>query len=96
MRSDAKTYKNIKETIKANSEQIFKVSDLPKETDPQEFYPSPAQLHSHRAFGKNNMLKSYKVIPNLTNIVVILWKTNFLTKDESVSFAKIQPEGEKC
>ena len=78
MRKDAKTYKHVKEQMDKFPEDIFRVSDLPPQVDPNEFYPTATELHQQRAFGKNNCLKSYNVTPNLANIAVILWKSGFL------------------
>ncbi len=78
MRKDAKTYKHVKEQMDKFPEDIFRVSDLPPEVDPNKFYPTATELHQQRAFGKNNCLKLYNVTPNLANIAVILWKSGFL------------------
>ena len=46
-----------------------------------------------KTFGKNNQLKSYTVLPVLSQIAVIVWKSGYLSKDDSEleNLAKVHP-----
>ena len=49
----------------------------------QEFFPSKVELHSQQTFGKSNELKSYTVLPVLSQIAVIVWKSGYLNTDNN-------------
>ena len=78
-----------------NPTNIFQVNKLPKDTDPKEFYPTSTQLLRQKAFGKNNLFKSFNVIPNFANIAVILWKGPWLNEEHKSRIAESLPEGRK-
>ena len=78
-----------------NPTKIFKVKKLPKDKDPKKVYPKSSELLRQKAFGKNNLFKSFNVIPNFANISVILWKGPWLNTDQESRVADSLPEGRK-
>ena len=91
-RADQKAYSNLKDKVKAD----VRIRNLPAKSDPKDFFPSKADLHSQQQFGKNNELKSYTVLPVLFQIAVIVWKLGYLSIDakEPETLAKLLPCGE--
>ena len=59
------------------------------------FYPSKVELHSQQAFGVNNLSKLYTVVPVMTQIAVIVWKSGYLdpARDEPAALATALPFG---
>ena len=95
-RDDQKVYPVLKDKVKANAPELHSIQNLLSEFDPKDFYPSKADLHSQQQFGKNNDLKSYTVLPVLSQIAVIVWKSGYLSTDdkEPETLAKLLTCGE--
>ena len=53
-------------------------------------------MHSQQAFGKNNLLKLYTVLPILTQIAIIVKKSDYLSfvEEKPVNLVKSLPCGE--
>ena len=86
-------YSVLKDKVKADALELYGIKNLSAEFDPKDFYPSKADLHSQQQFGKNNGPKSYTVLPVLSQIAVIVWKSGYLSIDdnEPETLAKILP-----
>ena len=89
-------YSVLKDRVKADAPELYGIRNLPVEYDQKDFFPSKAELHSQQQFGKNNELKSYTVLPVLSQIAVIVWKLGYLSTDdtEPETLAKLLPFGE--
>ena len=86
----------MKKIVADKAPEIFQVQTIPTPFEPSQFYPTKIELHSQQAFGKNNLSKLYTVVPIMTQIAVILWKSGYLTPalDEPATLAKALPFGE--
>ena len=82
-RTAQKKYSVLKDTVKADAAEIYGIRNLPAKFNPKDFFPSKVELHSQQTFGKNNQLKSYTVLPVLSQIAVIVWKSVYLSKDDN-------------
>ena len=93
---DQKLYSVLKDRVRADAPELYGIRNLPAEFNPKDFFPSKAELHSQQIFGKNNALKSYTVLPVLSQIAVIVWKSGYLSTDdkELETLAKLLPCGE--
>ena len=94
-RVDQKMYSVLKNRVREDAAELYGVRNLPAEFNPKDFFPSTAELNSQQAFGKNNQLKSYTLLPVLSQIAVIVWKSGYLSKDdkEPEILAKLLPCG---
>ena len=95
-RANQKVYSVLKDKVKADAPELFSIRNPPAKYDPKDFFPSKAELHLQQQFGKNNELKSYTVLPVLSQIAVIVWKSGYLGTDnkEPETLAKLLPCGE--
>ena len=94
--ADQKLYSVLKDRVQADAPELYGIRNFPAEFNPKDFFPSKAELHSQQTFGKNNELKSYTVLPVLSQIAVIVWKLGFMSTDdkEPETLAKLLPCGE--
>ena len=94
--ADQKSYSVLKDRIKEDTAELYGIRNLPVAYNPTDFFPSKVELHSQQAFGNNNPLKLYIVLPVLSQITVIVWKLGYLNKDdkEPEVLAKLLPCGE--
>ena len=83
----------MKDKVKTDAPELFGIQNLPAKYDPKDFFPSKAELHLQQQFNKNNELKSYTVLPVLSQIAVIVWKLGYLSTDnkEPETLAKLLP-----
>ena len=72
--ANQKMYSVLKDRVRAHVPELYGIRNLPAEFNPKDFFPSKAELHLQQTFGKNNELKSYTVLPVLSQIAVIVWK----------------------
>ena len=94
-RTAQKKYSVLKDTVKADAAEIYGIRNLPAKFNPKDFFPSNVELYSQQTFGKNNQLKSYTILPILSQIAVIVWISGYLSKDDSELeiLAKVLPCG---
>ena len=95
-RADQKGFAVLKDRVREDALELYGIRNLPAKYDPKDFFPSKAELHLQQQFGKNNELKSYTVLPVLSQIAVIVWKSGYLSTDnkEPETLAKLLPCGE--
>ena len=95
-RADQKSFSVSKDRVRKDVREIYGLRKLPAQQNPRDFYPSKVEFHSQQSFGKNNPLKLYTVLPVVSQIAVIVWKSGYLSEDEgkSTALAKVIPGGE--
>ena len=95
-RADQKSFAVLKDRVKEDAPEIYGLRKLPVQYNPKDFYLSKVELHSQQSVGKYNPLKSYIVLPGVSQIVVIVWKSGYLSEDEGepTALAKGLPVGE--
>ena len=71
-RADQKSYSVLKDRLKEDAAELYGIRNLPPAYNPKDFFPSKVELHSQQAFGKNNPLKSYIILPFVSQIAVIV------------------------
>lgn len=94
-RKDQRIIKHVKANVKKRTPEIFAIRKLPDTIIPSDFYPSAAKLQQQKKIGRNNSLKSYCVVSNLSQIAVILWKNETCNATDTTSLAKALPYREK-
>ena len=94
-RADQKGYTVLKDRVKADAPDLYRIQNLPAQYNPKDFFPSKVELHLQHQFGKNNELKSYTVLPVLSQIAVVVWKSGYLSTDdeEPETLTKLLPCG---
>ena len=92
-RADQKGYAVLKDKVRKDASELYGIRNLPAKFNAKDFFPSSTELHSQQTFGKSNELKSYTILPVLFQIAVIVWKSGYLSKDDSEpeSLAKVLP-----
>ena len=75
-------YSVLKDRVRADAPELYGIRKLTAEFNPKDFFPSKAELYLQQTFGKNNELKSYTILPVLSQIAVIVWKLGYLSKDD--------------
>ena len=95
-RANQKLFSVLKDRVKKDTTEIYGLRKLLAQNNPKDFYPSKVELHSQQSFGKNNPLKPYTVLPVVSQIAVIVWKSGYLSEDEGepTALAKGLPVGE--
>ena len=86
----------MKDRVREDALELYSLQNLPTKHNSRDFYLSKVELHPQQAFGKNNPLKSYTVLPVVSQIAVIVWKSSYLSNDdnEPTALAKALPYGE--
>ena len=94
--TDQKSYSVLKYRVREDATETYGLRKLSAQYNPRDFYPSKVELHLQQSFGKNNPLKSYTVLPIVSQIAVIVWKSGYLSEDEGepTALAKVSPGGE--
>ena len=93
-RADQKGFAVLKDRVREDASELYGIRNLPAEYNPRDYFPSRNELHSQQTFGKNNELKSYTVLPVVSQIAVIMWKSGYLSADDDKKLAKLLPCGE--
>ena len=93
-RQDQKVLAVLKDRVREDASELFDVRNLLAKYDPTSFFPSRNDLHAQQTFGTNNELKSYTVLPVVSQIAVIIWKLGYLSADNDENLAKALPCGE--
>ena len=94
-RTDQKVYSVLKDRVKDNAPELYGIRNLPVEYDPKDYFPFKVELHLQQQFGKNNELKSYTVLPVVSQIAILVWKLGYLSTDddEPKTLADLLPFG---
>ena len=72
----------MKDRVREDAMELYGLQNLPAKFNLEDFFLSKVELHSQQKFGNNNLLKSYTVLPVLSQIEVIVWKSGYLSKDD--------------
>ena len=81
--ADQKLYSVLKDRVQDDAPELYCIQNLPAEFNPRDFFPSKVELHLQQTFGKNNELKLYSVLPILSQIAVIVWKSGYLSTNDN-------------
>ena len=86
----------MKDRVREDAPELYCLQNISAKHNPRDFSPSKVELHSQKAFGKNNPLESYTVLPVISQNAVIVWKSDYLSKydNKPTAFAKAFPCGE--
>ena len=71
-RKDQTIFAKLKDNVEDKAQEIYCVNNLLTKFDPKQFFLIKVELHSQQAFGKNNLLKLYTVLPVLTQLAIIV------------------------
>ena len=86
----------MKDKVREDATELYGIRNFPAKFNPKDFFLSKVELHSQQTFVKNIQLKLYTVLPVLSQIEVVMWRSGYLSKDDSEpeTLAKLHPCGE--
>ena len=94
LRTDGKIFSAMAKERKGNP-KFWDPKELPEGSDPARVYPSKHELAKHTEFGKPHLNHAYNVLPELAQVIYLLFKSNVLGEEDEENIKIIYPDSRK-
>ncbi len=94
LRTDGKIFSAMAKERKGNP-KFWDPKELPEGSDPARVYPSKHELAKHTEFGKPHLNHAYNVLPELAQVIYLLFKSNVLGEEDEENIKNIYPDSRK-